>query len=67
MNTLYFWSIMQHNTHVLRAYQGYAVRNLTGGIAPSIRLTLLLNLERLQEEFQIVFSCVGQGFFVNGK
>jgi hypothetical protein len=51
--TLYISGALCNNTHVLRAY--HAVRNLTEVLRhPHQVLTLLLNLERLQEEFQIV-------------
>jgi hypothetical protein len=44
---------------VLRAYQGgYAVRNLTGVLHhPHQVSTLLLNLERLQENSKSFYSC----------
>jgi hypothetical protein len=66
--TLYFWNIITNNTHVLRAYQGgYAVRNLTGGIAPSSSgVDFITQPEHRLEAFQTVFTGRPR-FFVNEK
>jgi hypothetical protein len=68
--TLYFWEhYATNNTHVLRAYQGgYAVRNLTGGIAPSSSgVDFITQSGTPSRGIPNRFIPVGQGFFVNGK
>lgn len=68
--TLYFWEhYATNNTHVLRAYQGgYAVRNLTGGIAPSSSgIDFITQSGTPSRGIPNRFIPVGQGFFVNGK
>jgi hypothetical protein len=54
---------------VLRAYQGgYAVRNLTGGIAPSSSgVDFITQSGTPSRGIPNRFIPVGQGFFVNGK
>lgn len=68
--TLYFWEhYATNNTHILRDYQGgYAVRNLTGGIAPaSAGIDFISQLGTPSRGIPNRFIPVGQGFFVNGK
>ena len=68
--TLYFWEhYATNNTHILRAYQGgYAVRNLTGGIAPSsFGVDFITQAGTPSRGIPNRFIPVGQGFFVNGK
>lgn len=68
--TLYFWEhYASNNTHVLRAYQGgYAVRNLTGGIAPSSSgVDFITQSGTPSRGIPNRFIPVGQGFFVIGK
>jgi hypothetical protein len=68
--TLYFWEhYATNNTHILRAYQGgYAVRNLTGGIAPSSSgVDFITQAGTPSRGIPNRFIPVGQGFFVNGK
>lgn len=68
--TLYFWEhYASNNTHVLRDYQGgYAVRNLTGGIAPSASgVDFISQSGTPSRGIPNQFIPVGQGFFVNGK
>jgi uncharacterized repeat protein (TIGR01451 family) len=68
--TLYFWEhYATNNTHVLRAYQGgYAVRNLTGGIAPSSSgVDFITQSGTPSRGIPNRFIPIGQGFFVNGK
>jgi hypothetical protein len=68
--TLYFWE--QYNTnpnHVLRDYQGgYAIRNLSGGVAPSsIGVDFISGKGTTSKAAPHQFIAVGQGFFVIGK
>jgi hypothetical protein len=68
--TLYFWE--QYNTnpnHVLRDYQGgYAIRNLSGGVAPSsIGVDFISGRGTTSKAAPNQFIPVGQGFFVFGK
>ena len=68
--TLYFWEhYATNNTHILRAYQGgYAVRNLTGGIAPSSSgVDFITQAGTPSRGIPNRFIPIGQGFFVNGK
>lgn len=68
--TLYFWEhYATNNTHILRDYQGgYAVRNLTGGLAPSASgIDFISQLGTPSKGIPNRFIPVGQGFFVNGK
>jgi hypothetical protein len=68
--TLYFWEhYASNNTHVLRAYQGgYAVRNLTGGIAPSsASVDFISKAGTPSRGIPNQFIPVGQGFFIAGK
>ncbi|MBC5841314.1 T9SS type A sorting domain-containing protein [Flavobacterium sp. F-380] len=68
--TLYFWEhYATNNTHILRAYQGgYAVRNLTGGIAPSSSgVDFITQSGTPSRGIPNRFIPVGQGFFVIGK
>ncbi|SEB06890.1 Por secretion system C-terminal sorting domain-containing protein [Flavobacterium gillisiae] len=68
--TLYFWEhYATNNTHILRDYQGgYAVRNLTGGIAPaSAGIDFISQSGTPSRGIPNRFIPVGQGFFVNGK
>ncbi|MBU0939840.1 MAG: choice-of-anchor D domain-containing protein [Bacteroidetes bacterium] len=68
--TLYFWEhYATNNTHILRAYQGgYAVRNLTGGIAPSSSAVDFISKSGTPSRgIPNRFIPVGQGFFVIGK
>ncbi len=67
---LYFWEhYSTNNTHVLRDYQGgYAVRNLTGGVAPtSAGIDYISGLGTSSRGIPNQFIPVGQGFFVTGK
>ncbi|WP_291112179.1 LamG-like jellyroll fold domain-containing protein [Flavobacterium sp. UBA4120] len=68
--TLYFWEhYATNNTHVLRDYQGgYAVRNLTGGLAPSAAgVDFISQSGTPSRGIPNRYIPVGQGFFVNGK
>lgn len=68
--TLYFWEhYASNNTHILRAYQGgYAVRNLTGGIAPSsAAVDFISKAGTPSKGIPNQYIPVGQGFFVIGK
>jgi len=65
--TLYFWEHFNTNSsHVLSSYEGgYAVRNLTGGVAPvsPVGISGLGSSTRIPNQF----IPVGQGFFVEGS
>nr|WP_315211573.1 LamG-like jellyroll fold domain-containing protein [uncultured Flavobacterium sp.] len=68
--TLYFWEHYDsNNTHILRDYQGgYAVRNLTGGLAPSAAgVDFISQSGTPSRGIPNRYIPVGQGFFVNGK
>lgn len=68
--TLYFWEHYASNkTHILRDYQGgYAVRNLTGGLAPSAAgVDFISQAGTPSRGIPNQFVPVGQGFFVNGQ
>ncbi|PIF60487.1 LamG-like jellyroll fold domain-containing protein [Flavobacterium sp. 11] len=68
--TLYFWEHYDsNNTHTLRDYQGgYAVRNLTGGLAPSAAgVDFISQSGTPSRGIPNRYIPVGQGFFVNGK
>ena len=68
--TLYFWEhYASNNTHILRDYQGgYAVRNLTGGLAPSSSgVDFISQSGTPSRGIPNRYIPVGQGFFVNGK
>jgi hypothetical protein len=68
--TLYFWEhYATNNTHILVDYQGgYAVRNLTGGLAPSSsNVEFISQLGTPSRGIPNRYIPVGQGFFVNGK
>ncbi len=68
--TLYFWEHYASNkTHILRDYQGgYAVRNLTGGLAPSASgIDFISQSGTPSKGIPNRYIPVGQGFFVNGK
>ncbi|MFV8372501.1 choice-of-anchor D domain-containing protein [Flavobacterium sp. LB2P74] len=68
--TLYFWEhYASNNTHILRDYQGgYAVRNLTGGLAPSASgVDFISQAGTPSRGIPNRYIPVGQGFFVNGK
>ncbi|MFV8373985.1 LamG-like jellyroll fold domain-containing protein [Flavobacterium sp. LB1P71] len=68
--TLYFWEhYTTNNTHALRDYQGgYAVRNLTGGLAPSATgVDFISQSGTPSRGIPNRYIPVGQGFFVNGK
>ncbi|MDI6046469.1 choice-of-anchor D domain-containing protein [Flavobacterium yafengii] len=68
--TLYFWEhYTSNNTHILRDYQGgYAVRNLTGGLAPSAAgVDFISQSGTPSRGIPNRYIPVGQGFFVNGK
>ncbi|NGY38415.1 T9SS type A sorting domain-containing protein [Flavobacterium sp. XN-5] len=68
--TLYFWEhYSSNNTHVLRDYQGgYAVRNLTGGIAPSsANVDFISKAGTPSGGIPSRYIPVGQGFFVGGR
>ncbi|TDE45909.1 choice-of-anchor D domain-containing protein [Flavobacterium rhamnosiphilum] len=68
--TLYFWEhYASNNTHILRDYQGgYAVRNLTGGLAPSASgIDFISQSGTPSRGIPNRYIPVGQGFFVNGK
>ena len=67
--TLYFWEhYATNNTHILREYQGgYAVRNLTGGVAPTSEgIDYISGLGNPLRGIPNRYIPVGQGFFVNG-
>ncbi|WP_255347724.1 LamG-like jellyroll fold domain-containing protein, partial [Flavobacterium sp. ACAM 123] len=68
--TLYFWEhYSSNNTHVLRNYQGgYAVRNLTGGIAPSsANVDFISKAGTPSRGIPNRYIPVGQGFFISGR
>ena len=68
--TLYFWEHYASNkTHILRDYQGgYAVRNLTGGLAPSAAgVDFISQAGTPSRGIPNQFVPVGQGFFVIGQ
>jgi hypothetical protein len=68
--TLYFWEhYSSNNTHVLRDYQGgYAVRNLTGGIAPSsANVDFISKAGTPSGGIPNRYIPVGQGFFISGR
>lgn len=68
--TLYFWEhFATNNTHVLRDYQGgYAIRNLTGGVAPSaLDIDFISGLGSPSRGIPNQYIPVGLGFFVIGK
>ncbi|TDE03139.1 LamG-like jellyroll fold domain-containing protein [Flavobacterium hiemivividum] len=68
--TLYFWEHYKaNNTHVLRDYQGgYAVRNLTGGIAPSsANVDFISKVDTPSRGIPNRYIPVGQGFFISGR
>lgn len=67
--SLYFWEhYATNNTHILRDYQGgYAVRNLTGGAAPTSEgIDYISGLGNPSRGIPNRYIPVGQGFFVNG-
>lgn len=67
--SLYFWEhYATNNTHILRDYQGgYAVRNLTGGVAPTSEgIDYISGLGNPLRGIPNRYIPVGQGFFVNG-
>ncbi|MBX9808370.1 MAG: T9SS type A sorting domain-containing protein [Flavobacteriaceae bacterium] len=65
--TLYFWEhASNNNSHVLASYLGgYAVLNLTGGIAPVVPSGI--SGVGLSVKIPKKYIPVGQGFFVYGK
>jgi hypothetical protein len=68
--TLYFWEhYASNNTHILRDYKGgYAVRNLTGGLAPSSAgVDFISQSGTPSKGIPNRYIPVGQGFFVNGR
>ncbi|MFV5695065.1 LamG-like jellyroll fold domain-containing protein [Flavobacterium sp. LB3P122] len=68
--TLYFWEqYATNNTHVLRDYQGgYAVRNLTGGLAPSSAgVDFISKSGTPSRGIPNRYIPAGQGFFIVGK
>ena len=68
--TIYYWEhYTTNNTHILRDYQGgYALRNLTGGVAAtSVGVTLISGNGTHSKGIPNQFIPVGQGFFLNGK
>jgi hypothetical protein len=61
----YIWEHYSSN-NALQDYQGgYAVRNLVGGIAPSLQMLTLLVREHLLGVFQINIFLLG--FFISGR
>jgi hypothetical protein len=68
--TLYFWEHYKTNSsHYLAAYQGgYAIRNLSGGVAPSSIGVNFISGSGAASKFDPKrYIPVGQGFFVTGK
>ncbi|WP_246035803.1 T9SS type A sorting domain-containing protein [Winogradskyella algicola] len=69
VDALYFWVDGGSNTHYLTDYLGgYAVRNLTGGVTPSVASSLISgigNSGTVTAPSQYV--SVGQGFFVQAS
>jgi hypothetical protein len=67
---LYFWEhYSTNNTHILRDYRGgYAVRNLTGGIAPSsANVDFISKAGTPSRGIPSQYIPVGQGFFIIGR
>ena len=68
--SIYFWEhYATNNTHILRDYQGgYAIRNLTDGIAPSSANVDFISKQGTPSRgIPNRFIPVGQAFFVIGK
>ena len=68
--TLYFWEhYSTNNSHNLAAYQGgYAIRNLSGGLAPSSTgVDFISGSGTTSKSIPNQFIPVGQGFFVIGN
>ncbi|MGZ9735565.1 LamG-like jellyroll fold domain-containing protein [Flavobacterium sp. GNP002] len=68
--TLYFWEhYSTNNSHNLAAYQGgYAIRNLSGGLAPSSTgVDFISGAGTTSKSIPNQFIPVGQGFFVIGN
>jgi hypothetical protein len=68
--TLYFWEhYATNNSHNLAAYQGgYAIRNLSGGLAPSATgVDFISGAGTASKLIPNEFIPVGQGFFVIGN
>ncbi|MBR9845552.1 MAG: T9SS type A sorting domain-containing protein [Algicola sp.] len=66
-DTLYFWVDGGCTTHALTEYLGgYAMRNLTGGIVPSVASPVILGTgDSNNIEAPEAFVEIGQGFFVD--
>lgn len=67
---IYFWEhYASNNTHILSNYQGgYAIRNLTGGVAPSsTNVDYISKLGTPSRGIPNRFIPVGQGFLLIGK